>query len=277
MSLSINLNSAAMSATRYLTANNNALGKSIERLSSGYRVNNASDDPAGLVISQKLRAQIGGLAQAITNSNDAINMVKTAEGALNETHSLLLSMRDLAVHAANVGTNDDASLAADQSQITSAIAAIDRISTNTQFGDTVLLDGTAGAAGDGVLDFQVGAYAGQTAQVTLESVAALDLSVNLIDVTTDAQAALTAIDAAITQVSTMRADLGAFQKNVLESNVNSLSIAKENIAASESSIRDTDMAAEMVNFTKSQILQQAGISMLAQANQAPQSLLKLLQ
>lgn len=144
MSLRINLNAAAQSATRYLTGNDNALGKSIEKLSSGYKINRAGDDPAGLVISEKLRAQIGGLGQAIQNSNDAINMIQTAEGALNEVHSLLRSMRNLAVHASNTGANDDAAIAADQSQLDSAIAQLNRISTNTQFGQKKLLDGSAG-------------------------------------------------------------------------------------------------------------------------------------
>ena len=469
MSLRINLNTAAMSAHRYLGATDNDLAKSIEKLSSGFRVNRGADDPAGLVISEKLRAQIAGLSAAISNSNEAANMVRTAEGALNEVHSLLRSMRDLAVHASNTGANDAAAVDADQEQIENAIDQLNRISTNTQFGQKKLLDGSAGttatvinttkigsaapvsttpagyvtvdvttaatkasvdgsttytattdtvanagtitingsnitvagtdtvqdvidainaiagttgvaaswdtdhveltqtgfgstnqiaftesaailnggaaaaafgvdavatvtygdstnetfnagtglqlkgatsgmiinltASGNAVatytdalyvtageLKFQIGAFAGQTVSLSLASVAASQLgttatglvnsgwTVANIDVGTfdGAQDAIKLIDAAIGEVSTMRADLGAFQRNVLESNVNSLSIARENIAASESSIRDTDMAAEMVKFTRNQILMQAGTAMLAQANVAPQSLLQLL-
>jgi flagellin len=446
------------------------MSKSIERLSSGFRVNRASDDPAGLVISEKLRAQIGGLGQAISNSQDAVNVVRTAEAALTEVHSILRSMRDLAVHASNTGATDEASRAADQAQIESAIDTLNRISESTQFGTRQLLDGSSGvnatisnskidsvvagkdapmgfvdmeitqaaskaalttsntasytatsdvvddggiitingtsisvedtdtvqvvidkinASGSGVtasfdtdhmvltqnefgadykvdynestsifngatatsvsgtnveadisytidgaavtesvvgsgkqlktthdmiitvtddaaasaateenaiyvkndsLKFQVGAFAGQNAEVSIQSTAANNLGITAsglnnkawtvadIDVTTfeGAQDAMKLLDAAISEVSERRSDLGAFQKNILESNINSLSVAKENIAASESSIRDTDMASEMVTFTKNQILMQAGTSMLSQANQMPQNLLSLL-
>lgn len=466
MSLRINLNAAGLAAHRNLGATDSALSKSIEKLSSGFRINSAGDDPAGLVISEKLRAQVSGLGMAIKNAGDAVNMVKTAEGALQEVHRLLRSMRDLAVHASNVGVNDQATAQADQQQIQNAIQSIDKIAAETQFGNKKLLDGTAGitasitgddvVAGDfsnagladgdsvtvnittaaakatfnsadlgvddsaaltangtlylngigieyttndtvaeladkvnavsdktgvtaglddtgvivfsstaygsaasilgteatavvltatsvtdagadaaaavqvsgadisdaswtagsgntlkdslgntivlkegatgnvgaqftikaGALQFQVGAYSGQTRSVALSSADSTNLgttaisgeSVNSISVMTfdDAQDAIEIIDAAISQVSTMRANLGATQKNVLESSINSLTVAKENIAASESAIRDTDMAAEMVEFTKNQILQQAGVAMLAQANQAPQALLSLL-
>jgi len=144
MSLRINLNSAALNAHRNLSGTDNAVSKSIERLSSGYKINNAADDPAGLVISEKLRAQIGGLAQAIKNGGDATNMIKTAEGALTQVNTLLRSMRDLAVHAANTGANDAASISADQSQIANALASINKISEETQFGQKKLLDGSAG-------------------------------------------------------------------------------------------------------------------------------------
>jgi len=472
MSLRINLNSAGLTAHRMLSASDNALSKSIEKLSSGFKINNAGDDPAGLVISEKLRAQVSGLGQAIRNAGDAVNMVKTAEGALNEVHRLLRSMRDLAVHAANTGANDAAAIAADQAQIDSAIDSIDKIALETQFGNKKLLDGSAGikataigtaataadfsaatltadttvsvntavgvggvaaakatmtnsvdlsagapsdaeieingvavsfldaddiddmtdkinlvadqtgvvatndgtnitltqkefgsnkridvtgtdalaiwgaasaaaigtdavavvtqtggtnvsdalwnsgnglvledslgntinltaAAGAvasdkgsqfsvevGTLTFQVGAYADQTRSLSISSVSSTYLgttavtgeNVSTIDVSTSTGAtdAINILDEAITNISTLRASLGATQKNTLESSINSLTIAKENIAASESTIRDTDMAAEMVDFTRNQILQQAGVSMLAQANQAPQALLSLL-
>ncbi len=469
MSLRINLNSASLTAHRTLSATDAALGKSIERLSSGFRINSAGDDPAGLVISEKLRAQISGLGQAIRNAGDAVNMVKTAEGALNEVHRLLRSMRDLAVHAANTGATDAASVAADQAQIANAIQSLNKIAAETMFGQKTLLDGSAGikatvigdkvvsadfsyatgltngaqisinvtsaatkgvvysknfgnenstvgaagtfyingvaisystndtvtqlraainavsnqtgvvaaqttagiidfrtvryghsatvaisSAGDilngvvsaaavgtdaaaqvtvggtavsdalwtsgdglvlkdslgnqivlteaggtvtgnkgaqfqvsvGTLIFQVGAYSGQTRELNIPDVHAYNLgtasyageSVATIDVTTaeGAQKAIDILDEAISTISTIRANLGATQKNVLESSINSLTIAKENIAASESTIRDTDMAAEMVEFMKYQILQQAGVAMLAQANQTPQALLALL-
>lgn len=471
MSMRVNLNTAAMNASRNLAANDTRMGKSIERLSSGYRINSAADDPAGLVNSENLRAQIGGLGQAISNSQDAVNMVKTAEGALTEVHSLLQSMRNLAVHAANAGANSNEAVSADQAQIKSAVESLNRISSTTAFGSKKLLDGSAGftsnitgaavssmsmggsgsvfqgingasvsvnvtqaatktssagaafaadvseaagnvqingvdigtfaagtdnsaieaainaktaetgvkatydsgahtftleqtksgsangielggqaaavlggttgvmtttggkdavasvtiggtstttfsagsgetlknAAGDTIvlsdatagnkgvqgtvtnsaLSFQIGANAGETATVSLGNTKASNLgtgngtttnSVADIDVTSasGAQDAIKVLDSAITQVSKQRADLGAFQKNVLESNINSLGVAKENVAASESSIRDTDMAAEMVQFTRFQILNQAGTSMLTQANQAPQQLLSLL-
>ncbi len=468
MSLRINLNSAGLVAHRNLSNVDNALGKSIERLSSGFRINRASDDPAGLVISEKLRAQIGGIGMAIKNASDGVNMVKTAEAALTEVHSLLRTMRDLAVHASNTGANDEAALAADQAQITQAIQSLNKIAEETMFGQKKLLNGEAGintiitgtavtamdlnkanlkadatigvnvtqaatkatlsskggfantaanwgAAGDmfinnvqitwaadatvqGVMDainaktsstgvvatfdtdhivltqqnygsaaqisitsgaefaaggaetaqaagqdalasitadgvnvsdgvwnqgsgltlkdslgntvvlaeaansvadkgaqataqvgtliFQVGAYSGQTRSVSIQDTSASKLgttaisgqNVSTINVTTQqgAQDAIDILDAAISDISTIRSTLGALQKQTLESSINSLTIAKENIAASESTIRDTDMAAEMVDFTRNQILQQAGVSMLAQANQSTQALLSLL-
>ena len=467
MSLRINLNSAALQSSRVLRSNDDMVTRSIERLSSGYKINRAADNPAGLAISEALRAQIGGLKQAISNTQDAVNMVKTAEGALTEVHSLLRSMRDLAVHALNTGAVDATQLAADQAQIRSAIEALNRIADTTAFGGRKLLDGTAGvqaqvtsgltngqfisgstatksgtytitinqaatqrtvvgagaynaAAGtiiinnvsvaltntdtagmvvgkinavsgqtgvtasqsnniitltsvaygsgakidisysgnvnnttffggdptvtagvdvqasftggsvnasnitgngrtwtgpansdlagavfylngaanttlqvtvtQGSLQFQVGSEVGQTAAVNVTGTAANKLGVGAtgletsaqtvadIDVTTTAGArdAVRLIDQAIAQVSTVRGDLGAVQKNVFESAINSLSIAVENIMASESSIRDTDIAAEISEFTKAQILMNSSIAMLAQANQAPQALLQLL-
>jgi len=467
MSLRINLNSAALQSSRVLRSNDDMVTRSIERLSSGYKINRAADNPAGLAISEALRAQIGGLKQAISNTQDAVNMVKTAEGALTEVHSLLRSMRDLAVHALNTGAVDATQLAADQAQIRSAIEALNRIADTTAFGGRKLLDGTAGvqaqvtsgltngqfisgstatksgtytitintaatqrtvvganaytaangaiiinnvsvaltatdtaatavakinavsgqtgvtasqnagtitltsvAYGSGAkidisysgsvtqanffggaptvtagvdvvasftggtvnasnitgsgrtwtgpansdlagavfylngaanstlqvtvtqgsLQFQVGSEVGQTAAVNVSGTAANKLGVGAtgletsaqtvadIDVTTTAGArdAVRLIDQAIAQVSTLRGDLGAVQKNVFESAINSLSIAVENIMASESSIRDTDIAAEISEFTKAQILMNSSIAMLAQANQAPQALLQLL-
>lgn len=274
MSLRINLNTAALNAHRQLQSTDNALASSIEKLSSGYRINRAADDPAGLAISENLRAQVAGLGQAISNSSDAVNLIKTAEGALAEVHNLLRTMRNLALHANN-DTSDVTAKAADQAQITSALAALDRIATNTQFGTIVLLNGD-GLGAPLSLNFQIGANSGQTTSVSIDAVDSTALGIDLIDVTTGADAAITLIDTAVGTVSTMRASLGATQQD-LQSNISSLSVAKENIAASESSIRDADMAAEMVSFTRNQILLQAGIAMLTQANAAPQALLGLLQ
>jgi len=474
VSLRINLNTAALTAHRMLSDTDNSLSKTIERLSSGFRINSAADDPAGLVISEKLRAQVSGLDQAIRNAGDAVNMVRTAEAALNEVHRLLRSMRDLAVHAANTGANDAAAIQADQAQIVNGIASINKIADETQFGQKALLDGSAGikanvignavisgnlsytsglsdgnqisinvttaaskaylytrdfgtnsdvvtnAAGsfyftingvqisynstttvsalqsainavseetgvvatittDGQIDlvsrsygrsasvavtggagilnggvasaaaigadaaasvtvggrdvsdalwtsgdglilrdslgnqivlteaagtttgdkgvqfqvsvgtliFQVGAYANQTRELNIPAIYAYNLgtsavageSVATIDLSTPtgAQNAILILDDAIRDISTIRASLGAIQKNVFESSIKSLTIARENIAASESTIRDTDMAAEIVQLTRNQILQQAGVAMLAQANMTPQNLLRLLQ
>ncbi len=470
MGLRINLNTAALNAHRWLGVNDSSLSKSIERLSSGFRINVAADDPAGLVISEGLRAQAQGLGQAMKNTTQAVNLIKTAEAAMQEIHNILREMRDQAVHAANAGANEAEAIAADQAQIESAIDSLERISAQTQFGSKKLLDGsagvvgqitgttgaaagvfvsgtsdtksgsytitidvaatktdyvgagavagsyaagvlkvngvsvdiaadstaaevaaavnaktaqhgvdatqaagvltftqvnygsahtvdysgstvdttatglnldggtltagvnieahtneyataiegtgqlwtsvggydssglsmliTAGAAADtltvqvtaGTLVFQIGANAGQTASAALQSSAPMLLGVGAeglqgsatnvaeIDVTTSVGAndAILLLDQAISQISTIRANLGSVQRNVLESAMASLAVARENVQASESAIRDTDMANEVVSFTKYQILLQAGASMLTQANQAPQVILQML-
>ncbi len=471
MGLRINLNTAALNAHRWLSINDNSLSKSIERLSSGYRINVAADDPAGLVISEGLRAQASGLGQAMKNTSQAINLIRTTEAAMQGIHNMLRQMRDLAVHAANAGANETAAIEADQAQMESAIESLQRISAQTQFGSKKLLDGsagvtgqitgttgaaagvfvggtadtqtgaytitidvaatktnfvaagavnstfdagilkingisidiaadataaevaaavnvqtsqhgvtatqaadvltltqinfgsahnvdyggstvdatatglnldggtstagvnveahtneyaaqvegtgqlwtstlagysskglsvliTAGAAADtltmqvtvGTLTFQIGANAGQTASAALpstdpsllglgaEGLQGSATNVAEIDLTTSVGAndAILLIDAAITQISTTRGNLGSTQRNVLESALSSLAIARENVLASESAIRDTDMASEVTDFTKFQILMQAGASMLTQANQAPQVILQML-
>lgn len=275
MSTRINTNTLAMSAARYAGINDKNVASSIEKLSSGLRINRAADDAAGLVLSESLRAQVSGLDQAVRNTNDGINLVKTAEGALNEVHDLLRSMRSLAVHAANAAVNDSTAISADQAQLDSAVQSITRISTSTQFNNKKLLDGSFNST---VGVFQIGANAGENVTQTIGTMDATALSVASLTLNsvTGASAAISAIDAAIASVSSQRAALGAFQKNILESNVNSISIAKENLSASESTIRDTDMAAEMVTFTKNNILSQASQSMLAQANNSSQSILQLL-
>ena len=271
MSMVVNFNAAATNAQRNLGMTSKSLNQSIQRLSSGLRVNSASDDPAGLVISEQMRSKADGLGQAIKNSNDGINLIKTAEGALNEVHNLLRQMRTLAVHAANAGVNSADDLAADQAANDAAALSITRISTTTRFNGKLLADGSFTAQ-----DLQIGEESGDTVQVTIADTGAATLSVDALNLTTGAAAAITAIDAAIQSVSTERAQLGATQKYTLETTINSLSVSEENIRSSESAIRDADMSKEMVEFTRNNIMMQAGTSMLAQANQSSQSVLTLL-
>ena len=277
----INQNIAAFNSYRNLNQTQNQLSSSLEKLSSGFRINRAADDASGLVNSENLRSQIGGLKVATRNAQDAISLVQTAEGAQTEVHSILQRMRDLAVQSANSGSNDDAALEANQAEISQLIEELDRISDQTQYGTKQILNGDF-ADGAADLTFQVGANSGQTVSVNIESVAAADLGdgttdVADIDVTTaaGAAAAIDSLDGAIASVSENRATLGAFQ-NRMESTIRNVSVAVENLSAAESRIRDTDMADEMVTFTRNQILQQAGTAMLAQANQVPQSVLSLL-
>jgi len=275
MGLRINQNVEAMNAYRHLTDTNNTMSKSLERLSSGLRINRASDDAAGLSISEKLRSQIGGFKVATQNAQDGISMLQTAEGALNETTSLLQRIRDLAVQAAN-GTQDTASRTAADSEVQQNLNEIDRIAKATSYGNLSLLNATQS------FTFQVGGTTQSYDQIAI-SVNAMDtagLSVaagtaNSVGTVAGASAMLVKIDAAISAVSAQRSTFGAVQ-NRLEHTVANLGVAVENLSASESRIRDTDMASEMVSFTKSQILSQAGTAMLAQANQAPQNVLSLL-
>jgi flagellin len=268
----INQNIMSLNASRTLSATSVQLGKSLEKLSSGSRINRAADDASGLVVSQKLRAQLSGLTQAIRNAQDGVSVVQTAEGSLTEVHSMLTRMRELAVQAANVGGNDADARTAAKTEIDQLASEITRISDTTKFGSTNLLDGSYSG------DFQVGALAGESINVAVADVDATALGVNalLVDTAANAATSITAIDAAIDTVSTERQNLGAAQ-NRFESIVNNLSVTVENLTAAESRVRDTDMAKEMANFTKNQILSQAGTAMLAQANQVPQSVLKLLQ
>ncbi len=270
----INNNVMAFNANRNLQNSNGRLGKSLEKLSSGFRINRAGDDAAGLVISQKLRAEVSGLKQAARNSQDGISFVQTAEGALGEVHTMLNRMRDLSVQAAN-DTNDTAARTAIGSEMTALVSEIGRIGSDTTFGGASIFSGTAKS-------FQVGSEgdSGNAISVTVStlttaSVGGTDLSSLAVDSHANARLAIESIDTAIAGISTARGGLGATQ-NRLESTVRNLQVTSENLAASESRIRDTDMAAEMVNFTKSQILQQAGTAMLGQANSIPQSVLRLL-
>jgi flagellin len=273
MGLQINTNVAALNAYRNLSGTQNAMSTSLERLSSGLRINRAADDAAGLAISETLRAQAKGLNQATANAQDAISLIQTAEGGLNESHSILQRMRQLTVQAGN-DTNDASARTAIASEITQLAAELDRISGATQFNGQQLLDGSTAS-----LSFQVGANSGDVMAVTALATSSdsTTLAVNALDVSTAAAVttSLGLLDTAIATISTKRGDLGAVQ-NRLQHTVNSLSVAAENTTAAESRIRDTDMAKEMTTFTKSQILSQAGVAMLAQANSAPQSVLKLL-
>jgi len=379
MGLSVNNNIAAMNSYRNLSVTDNQMSKSLEKLSSGFRINRAADDAAGLAISEGLRSQIGGLKVAVRNTQDGISVVQTAEGALTETHSILQRMRDLAVQASNDGGLNDDAKDNIQAEVDQLSDELDRIATTTKFNGNSLLDGDFNAK------FQVGANAGETIDVAVtQGMSAADLGVDTVNVSTGgpewttaaggidyaaatadapvltvdvngtgartldlstwqgggtaadaaanqalvqkaydqelngtgfsvkvdafgalkangpsgsadtdlvlaaagtttfdaaaadgASAAISAIDTAIGLVSTTRANLGALQ-NRFEHTINNLNVTVENLSASESRIRDTDMASEMTNFTRSQILTQAGTAMLAQANQAPQGILRLL-
>jgi flagellin len=271
MSLRINQNIAAMNAYRNLSVTDGQMSKSLEKLSSGFRINRAADDAAGLSISEGLRSQIGGLKVAVRNAQDGVNVVQTADGALNESTAILQRMRDLSVQAANDGTQSADAKAASQEEFSALNDELDRISSSTKFNGQALLDGSFTAK-----NFQVGSDSGDTISVDITGSDSTTLGTNGLDLTSDASGAITAIDAAIKTVSTTRASLGATQ-NRFEHVINSVNVAVENLSASESAIRDTDMASEMVSFTRSQILSQAGTSMLAQANSASQSVLKLLQ
>ena len=275
----INQNIAAYNSFRNLSATNTQLGKSLEKLSSGFRINRAADDAAGLAKSESLRAEIRGSRQAIRNAQDGVSFVQTAEGALNEVHAILQRMRELAVDAANTATTDGV---AQQAEVTQLVAELGAIGTNSVFaGEDVFQDYATTN-----LVFHVGSGAGQTLafatdiQIEVDGsdgIFSVDLgSVDLASATGDADAAIGDIDTAIGEVSTVRSTLGATQ-NRLEHTVANLSVAVENLSASESRVRDTDMAEEMVSFTRHQIMVQAGTAMLAQANQVPSSVLALLQ
>ena len=266
----INHNMNALNAHRNMTANTNAAGKSMEKLSSGLRINRAGDDAAGLAISEKMRGQIRGLDQASRNSQDGISLIQTAEGALNETHNILQRMRELAVQGAN-DTNVTEDREAIQAEITQLSEEITRISDTTEFNKKKLLNGA------NTVTLQVGANNNQTVAVTLKSMSATDLGVNALSVSSNAAAssAISSIDAAIGQVSSFRSDLGAMQ-NRLEHTINNLNTASENLTAAESRVRDVDMAKEMMTFSKNNILQQAAQAMISQANQQPQGVLQLL-
>ena len=322
MSLRINNNIESMNAHRSLLMNARALSKSLESLASGQKVNRAADDPAALVISEHMRAQVSGMEQAIRNNEVAISLVQTAEGSMNEISSILVSLRQRAISAANVGASDQDMINANQAEVENGLRSIDRVVSSTQFGHYNLLDGTNSKrieikykmdeGGEFVLDddgkkiiasentkeglrFHVGPNAEHMASTSIRDMSTSSLgravategempnksnfmSLADIDVRDEqgAQDALAIIDQSLTEVATVRGDLGAFQKHTLESNLTSLQVAAENMTAAESTIRDTDMAQELATFTRNQIMTQSATAQLAQANAMPQHVLRLL-
>ena len=267
-------------AFRQLGINQTNSSKSMEKLSSGFRINRAADDAAGLSISEKMRGQIRGLKQASRNSQDGISLIQTAEGALNETHAILQRMRELVVQGGNLATNQPEDLKAIQDEIQALVDEIDGISQRTAFNGKTLMAGSY-ADGASALVFQIGANANQAMSVHINDMSASALGVSgTITVSgftgsASFNAAVSVIDAAIEKVSAERSKLGAVQ-NRLEHTIANLNNAAENLQAAESRIRDVDMAQEIMEFTKNSILQQAATAMLAQANMAPQSVLQLL-
>ena len=264
-------NLTAMNANRQLGITTSAQAKSSEKLSSGYRINRAGDDAAGLSISEKMRSQIRGLNKASDNAADGVSLIQVAEGALNETHSILQRMNELATQAAN-DTNTTVDRKAIQEEINALTSEIDRIQSTTQFNTMNLLDGTYSSK-----NLQVGSLSGQTIQISISQMDASHIGVKDLQVSsnTSAGSAMSAIQQAIQSVSTQRSQLGALQ-NRLEHTIANLDTTSENTSAAESRIRDVDMAEEMVEYSKNNILAQAGQSMLAQANQSTQGVLSLL-
>ena len=265
-------NLAAANTNRQLGIITNEQSKSTEKLSSGYRINRAGDDAAGLSISEKMRSQIRGLDKASSNAQDGISLIQVAEGALNETHSILQRMNELATQAAN-DTNTTTDRTAIQKEINALTSEISRISSTTQFNTMNLLDGSFSGK-----NLQIGALNGQKIQITIGAMNASSIGVKSLDVTafSKAGAAMSNIQKAIDKVSTQRSALGAVQ-NRLEHTIKNLDTTSENTSSAESRIRDTDMAKEMVSYSKNNILMQAGQSMLAQANQQNQGVLSLIQ
>ena len=270
-------NLTAANTNRQLGITTSGLQKSTEKLSSGYKINRAGDDAAGLSISEKMRNQIRGLNKASDNAQDGISLVQTAEGALNEVHSMLQRMSELSVQAAN-GTNDTTDRSSINDEIQQLKTEIQRVGSTTQFNKMNILDGTFSTGANKLL--QVGANANQTIKIdidALQSVVGSSLKADLkTETATNAQSAIGVVQNSIEKLSKLRSKLGAVQ-NRLEHTVANLDNISENTQSSESRIRDTDMAEEMVQYSKNNILQQAGQSMLAQANQANQGVLSLLQ
>lgn len=272
-------NIAAINSYRNLSTNQSALSKNLEKLSSGYKINRAGDDAAGLAISETMRSQINGLNQAVNNANDAIGLIQTAEGALTETHSMLQRMKTLTTQAAN-GTYTKTARDNIQAEINALNKEIGRIATTTEFNGEKPLSPTTGGNNTANLTFFIGASAATANAMTVAQKAmtqtALQINTISVKTTTLAFAAMKSVDAAIDTVSSYRATLGAAQ-NRLEHTVNNLKVTSENITSAESRIRDTDMADEITAYTKNNILLQAAQSMLSQSNAMPQGVLSMLQ
>ncbi|MDO7976073.1 flagellin N-terminal helical domain-containing protein [Oceanotoga teriensis] len=268
----INHNLNALNAWRNLGNANSGMGKSLEKLSSGLRINRAGDDAAGLAISEKMRAQIKGYDMATKNAQDGISLIQTAEGALTEVHSMLQRMREISVQAAN-DTNNTEDRAALKKEVDQLVTEIDRIGSTTKFNGSNLF------ASDASFNLQIGPDKSTSLVLKVKSQAVSSdvLAINGLDISSNtyAQTSISKIDGAIKAVSSLRAQFGAYQ-NRLEHTVNNLSVASENLTAAESRIRDVDMAKEMMSFTREQILLQSSNAMLAQSNQLPQNVLSLL-
>lgn len=275
--MKINNNIQALNAYRNLNQNQFATSKNLEKLSSGLRINRAADDAAGLAISEKMRSQIRGLKQAERNALDGVSLIQTAEGAMQEVHSMLQRMRELTVQAAN-DTNEVEDRAAIKNELDQLISEISSIAEKTEFNNKKVLSG--GAMTTPGIDFQIGPNSNQKVTLTIKKMDAATLLIPIADilVTTNATAniSITKIDTAIKTVSEERSKLGAIQ-NRLEHTINNLQTTHENLTAAELRICDADMALEMTEFTRNNILNQAGTAMLAQANQLPQGVLQLLQ
>ncbi len=275
--MKINNNIQALNSYRNLYQNQFQTSKNLEKLSSGLRINRAADDAAGLAISEKMRSQIRGLKMAERNAMDGISLMQTSEGAMQEVHAMLQRMRELAVQAANDSNNPDDREQIDK-EIKQLVEEIDSISEKTEFNTRKLLNGGDGEGGALELILQIGPNSEQTVLLEIPKMDSEELGIDGISVTTNEEAneAIDAIDEAISKLSDARSKLGAVQ-NRLEHTINNLQVTHENLTASESRIRDADMALEMTEFTRNNILNQAATAMLAQANQLPQGVLQLLQ
>ncbi len=280
----INHNMSSLYADRVLNISNDNIMKNMEKLSSGERINRAGDDASGLAVSEKMRSQIRGLNQASKNIQNGVSFIQTTEGYLQETTDILQRVRELAVQSAN-GIYSDEDRMQIQVEVSQLVAEVDRIASQAQFNGMNMLTGRFAQAGDAVMQFQIGANVDQNARVFIGTMTATALGLKgaqggdeQISISTpdEANMTLAAVDAALTNVTKQRADLGAYQ-NRFEMAAKGINIAAENTQAAESRIRDTDMASEMVEFTKNSILTQAGTAMLAQANSQSQTVLSLLQ
>ncbi len=280
----INHNMSSLYADRVLNISNDSIMKNMEKLSSGERINRAGDDASGLAVSEKMRSQIRGLNQASKNIMNGVSFIQTTEGYLAETTDILQRVRELAVQSAN-GIYSDEDRMQIQVEVSQLVAEVDRIASQAQFNGMNMLTGRFAEAGDAIMQFQIGANVDQNARVFIGTMTATALGLKgtqggeeqiSIASPDEANMTLAAVDAALTNVTKQRADLGAYQ-NRFEMAANGVNIAAENTQAAESRIRDTDMASEIVEFTKNQILTQAGTAMLSQANSQSQTVLALLQ